>query len=108
MAPTKKQILYQQVDEMLCAGVIEPSTSAYSSPPVLVNRKGKAPRFCVDYRALNDKTHDESSAPKIQDSLKALAQAKFFTVLDLKSGYSQIPLKQNIKHLTAFTTPDGA
>lgn len=109
MAPAKKQILYNQVDEMLRTGVIEPSTSAYSSPPVLVSREGKKPRFCVDYRLLNEKTIDESSTlPRIQDSLKALAQAKYFTVLDLKSGYWQIPLKPSAKHLTAFTTPDGA
>lgn len=86
MAPANKKILYNQVDEMLRAGVIEPST--YSSPPVLVSREDEDQRFCVDYRLLNDKTIDENSTLlRIQDSLKALVQAKYFTVLDLKSGY---------------------
>lgn len=109
MSPEKKRILYQQVDDMLRAGVIEPSVSPYSSPPVLVARDGKAPRFCVDYRLLNDKTLDESSTlPRIQDTLKSLSQAKSFSVLDLKSGYWQIPLDEGVRPYTAFSTPDGA
>ncbi|XP_018578355.1 uncharacterized protein LOC108916558 [Anoplophora glabripennis] len=48
LSPTKTKILYEQLDEMLANGIIEPSTSQYSSPPVLVERAGKAPRFCID------------------------------------------------------------
>lgn len=70
----KTKILYRQVDEMRRVGVIEPSTSPYSSPPVLVTREGKEPRFCVDYRLLNEKTVSESSAlPKIHEALKSFA-----------------------------------
>ena len=107
--PTKRKILYEQVEEMLAAGVIEPTNSAFSSPPILVERPGKSPRFCVDYRALNAITADESAAlPRIQDALKALQQAKIFSVLYLKSGYWQIPLTEESKKYTAFSTPDGA
>lgn len=109
MSPAKKRTFYEQVDEMLRAGVVEASTSAYSSPPVLISRPDKDPRFCVDYRALNDKTVGESSTlPRIQDALKTPAQAKIFSVLDLKSGYWQIPMDPASKEYTAFSTPDGA
>lgn len=108
MAPMKKEILYKQIDEMLKAGVIEPSISQYASPPVLVMRTGKKPRFCVDYRELNKITLDESSGlPRISDALKNISEARIFTVLDLKSGYWQVPLEPTDKHKTAFTTPDG-
>lgn len=108
MSPQKKQILYDQIKEMLQAGVIEPSTSPFSSPPVLVMRPEKKPRFCVDYRELNAITEEESTAlPRITDALKGLSQAKVFTTLDLKSGYWQIPLAPKDAEKTAFTTPDG-
>lgn len=77
MAPAKKQIFYQQVDEMIRTGVIAPSTSAYSSPSV--GREEKDPKFCIVYRLLNDRTVGESSALiKIQGAIKAIAQAKYF------------------------------
>lgn len=107
--PHKKQILYKQVDEMLQKGVIEPTNSAYSSPPVIVERADKEPRFCVDFRELNKITLDESiNLPRITDSLKDLSTANIFSVLDLKKGYWQIPMEINSKQYTAFSTPDGA
>ena len=76
---------------------------------MLVKKKDGAPRFCVDYRKLNAQTTDEASAlPVINEALRDLSSAKVFSVLDLKSGYWQIPMDQRSKHLTAFTTPDGA
>lgn len=105
----KKAILNEQVTEMIAAGVIEPSTSAFSSSPVIIERADKKPRFCVDFRQLNEVTEDESSfLPKISDTLKELGTAKIFTSLDLRSGYWQIPLTERAKPLTAFSTPDGA
>lgn len=108
MSPLKMKLLNDQIDEMLRAGVIEPSTSPFSSPPVLVMRQGKKPRFCVDYRGLNELTIDESAGlPRIPDCLKGLSDAKVFTVLDLRAGYWQIPLAEQDKEKSAFTTPDG-
>lgn len=70
LSPEKRQILYQQVDEMLQAGVTRPSNSPYSSSPVLVLRPDKKPLFCVDFRPLNDLTKDESAnLPRITDSI---------------------------------------
>lgn len=95
--PKKKAILYECITEMLEVGVLEPTTSAHLSPPVLVERPGKKPRFCIDYRELNSITADESSGlPRIQDALKNLISIypnpNIFSVLDLKSGYWPIPL----------------
>lgn len=109
LSPQKRQIVYEQVDEMLAAGVIRPSNSPYSSSPVLLIRPDKKPRFCIDYRPLNELTEDEAAnLPRITDAIKHLAGAKYFTVLDLKAGYWQIPLDEVSKPLTAFSLPDGA
>ena len=109
MSPAKKKIMYDQIEEMLKAGVIEPSTARYSSPPIIIERPGKKPRFCIDYRKLNEVTADEASVlPKIHESVKDLGDSRIFTVLDLKSGYWQIPLEDGSKEYSTFTTPDGA
>lgn len=107
--PRKKEILYDQLEEMLSKGVIEPTNSPYASPPVLVERSGKDARFCVDFRELNHITSDESSSlPRVTDALKDISTCKYFSVLDLKKGYWQIPLAAESKKYTAFNTPDGA
>lgn len=58
--PHKKQIILQEVDEMLANGVIAPSHSPYSSPVVMVRKKDGSQRFCVDYRRLNNITKTEA------------------------------------------------
>lgn len=109
MTPTKKRILYEQIQEMLNAGVIEASNSEYSFPPVIIERDNKKPRFCIDYRKLNEITEDDPSVlPRIPDNIKDLGNARFFTLLDLKAGYWQIPMSPESKKYTAFSTPDGA
>jgi predicted aspartyl protease len=85
---TKKLLIDEQVEQMLADGIIEPATSEYASPIVIVKKKDGRPRFCVDYRRLNTITMDEAaSLPVIQETLRDLGQAKVFTSLDLKSGY---------------------
>ena len=62
------------------------------------------PRFCVDYRALNKSTKKQSHPlPRIDDSLDQLFGGYYFSTLDLKSGYWQIPMKEKDKKKTAFT-----
>jgi hypothetical protein len=90
----KKKIIQEQVEKMLVSGVIEPSTSEYASPVVIVKKKDGQPRFCVDYHRLNAATRDEAAPlPIIQEMLRDLGQAKVFSSLDLKSGYWQVPLR---------------
>jgi hypothetical protein len=84
----KKKIIQEQVEKMLVSGVIEPSTSEFASPVVIVKKKDGQPRYCVDYRRLNAATRDEAAPlPIIQEMLRDLGQAKVFLSLDLKSGY---------------------
>lgn len=104
----KKKIIQQSVKEMLEQDVIEPSDSPYSSPIVIVKKKDGKPRFCVDYRKINAITTDVASPlPHVSDTLKDLGEAKYFTTLDLKSGYWQVPMHNNSKQFTAFSVPDG-
>ena len=94
----------KHLDDMLRAGVIEPSKSSYSSPTVLVRKKDSSLRFCVDYRSLNRKSKiDSFSLPRIDDSFDRLKGSKWFSTLDLKSGYWQVPLDSRDKEKTAFS-----
>ncbi|GFY00943.1 retrovirus-related Pol polyprotein from transposon 412 [Trichonephila clavipes] len=67
---------------------IEPSSSPWATPIVLVRKKDGSTRSCVDYRRLNDVTKKNSyTLPRIDDTLDTLAGNTWFSTLDLKSGY---------------------
>ena len=96
------------VEEMLSQGVIVPSASPWASPVVLVRKKDGGIRFCVDYRKLNSVTKlDEFPLPRIDDTLDLLAGARYFTTLDLASGYWQVPMELSSQEKTAFSTHSG-
>ena len=98
----------RQIKDMLTQGVIEPSTNPWSSPIVLVRKKHGQLRFCVDYRKLNLVMQCEAHPiPRTDDILDSLSSAKFFTTLDLRSGYWQIPMDPQDKPKTAFSTQAG-
>ena len=93
---------------MLEQDIIRPSSSPWSSPVVLVKKKDGSLRFCVDYRKLNDVTIKDSYAlPRIDDCLDSLSGSRFFSALDLASGYWQISLAEEDKCKSAFSTHDG-
>ena len=93
---------------MLQQGVIKPSKSPWGSPIVLVAKKDGTTRFCVDYRKLNSITKkDVYPLPRIDDTLDTLAHNKFFSTLDLASGYWQIAMEESSQEKTAFTTHVG-
>ncbi|KRX64133.1 Retrovirus-related Pol polyprotein from transposon 17.6 [Trichinella sp. T6] len=96
------------LDEMLRRDVVEPSSSPWASPIVLVRKKDGSCRFCVNYRQLNNFTRkDAHPLQRIDDSLDALAGAQWFSTLDLASGYWQVEVEEQNPEKTAFTTPFG-
>ena len=70
---------------------------------MIVRKKNGTIRFCIDYRNQNQRTiKDAQAIPRVEDTLHLLAGAKYFTTLDLKSGYWQVELKETDKAKTAF------
>mgnify|MGYP003411260331 FL=1 len=93
---------------MLDAGVIEPATSEWASPVVLITKKDGSVRFCVDYRKLNALTvKDTYPLPRMDECLDSLGDAFLFTTLDCNSRYWQIQVTDEDKDKTAFVTHCG-
>jgi hypothetical protein len=100
--------LPQEVQKLLDANIIRPSRSPYASPVILVPKKDKSIRMCVDFRRLNQVTITEQwPLPRKDDILDGLLGSKGFSTLDLKSGYYQVAMSPNSIAKTAFITPDG-
>lgn len=108
LAHKEREVVRELVNELLENKIVQESDSSYASPIVLVKKKNNEYRLCVDYRSLNRKTvKDSYPMPVIDDQLDRLNGMRYFTSLDLKSGYYQIPMAEDSRHLTAFVTPDG-
>lgn len=98
----------EQISDLLNEGIISPSNSEYSSPIIIVKKKTGEDRICIDYRKLNSNTiKDRFPIPNIEDCLQKLGNMEYFTVLDLASGYYQIPVSDCSKKYTSFVTPNG-
>jgi len=104
----KMEVVEKAIEEMESKGVIRPSSSPWAAPIVIVQKKDGTARFCVDYRNLNDCTRkDAYPLPRIEDNLDALEGAKWFSTLDLASGYWQVAVAEKDRPKTAFTTKFG-
>ena len=100
--------LDKEMNRMLEQGVVEPGQSPWSSPVVLVRKKDGSIRFCVDYRRLNAVTRfDAYPLPRIDETIQSLSRAKFFTTLDMISGYWQVGLTEEAWLKLAFTVRGG-
>ena len=98
----------RHISNMLDQNIIQVSASPWSSPVVLVKKKDGTTRFCVDYRKLNAVTRKDSyPLPRIDDALDSLSGSRFFSTLDLQSGYHQVAMHPNSKDKTAFISHSG-
>lgn len=105
---TEREVLNKLCQKLKKQDIIEDSNSPWASPVVLVRKRDGSWRFCVDWRKLNKITKKDSSPlPRIDDTLDRLSDARFFTKIDLTSGYYQVELDEESKEKTAFVTPDG-
>lgn len=111
-SPAQLAEINSQVSKLIKDKLIEFSQSSYNSPLIIVPKKstdGKPKfRMCVDFRALNKKKiPDAFPMPRMDEILDGLGRAKYFSILDLHSGYHQIQLTEESKNATAFNTNSG-
>ena len=105
ISPHRRDEVRMLLNEMLEKEVVEPSTSPWDSPIVFVKKKGGSTRFCVDFRKLNNVTRkDAYPLPRIDTTLDTLAGSKWFSTLDLLSGYWQVHIEEGDRPKTAFCT----
>ncbi|KAG1925740.1 interleukin-1 receptor accessory protein-like 1-A [Pimephales promelas] len=108
VSPADFEDLRKHLLDLLASEIIEESNSPYASPVVLVRKKNGDLRMVVDYRKLNKLTKgDAYPLPRIEETFTLLSGSKWFTVLDLKSGYYQLEVEESDRPKTAFTTPFG-
>ncbi|GBG60289.1 hypothetical protein CBR_g4244 [Chara braunii] len=108
MSEEELSVLRAQLDDLLEKGWIRPSSSPYGAPVLFVRKKNKDLRLCIDYRKLNAQMiRNAGPLPRIDDLLERLGSAKFFSKLDLKSGYQQLEIRQEDRYKTAFKTRYG-
>lgn len=108
LGDTERKLVREMVEDLKKCGIISDSSSPYASPILLVRKKDGGSRFCVDYRALNKITvRDRYPLPLIDEQLDRLSGMKFYTNLDMFSGYYQLPMSKDAVEKTSFITPDG-
>ena len=107
-SPVQEKFVNTELKKYQDFDLISPSVSSWASPLVIARKKDGNFRMCVDYRKLNEVViKDVYPMPRIDDSLHTMHGAKFFSVMDLKSGYHQLPIKPEDRWKTAFSTKFG-
>ncbi|WVZ90414.1 hypothetical protein U9M48_036719 [Paspalum notatum var. saurae] len=100
--------LKKQLDELLEKGLIRCSVSPWGAPVLFVKKRDETMRLCIDYRELNAVTlKSKCPLPRIDDLLDQLKGAKYFSKIDLRSGYHQIKIREEDIPKTAFVTRYG-
>ena len=108
VAPRYKEEVKAQINKLLELGILQPSTSPWSSSIITVKKKDGGIRICVDFRAINAITEpDPYQMPLIEELLDLLGEAKFISKVDLNKGFHQIPVSSPDMSKTAFCTPWG-
>ncbi|GBG76352.1 hypothetical protein CBR_g22099 [Chara braunii] len=108
MSPRELEELHKQLDELLEKGWIRPSSSPFGAPVLFVPKKEGELRMCIDNRGLNAITvKNAEPLPRIDDLLDRVQGTKYFSKIDLKSGYHQIEVHLDDQYKTAFRTRYG-
>ncbi|KAJ0844934.1 putative nucleotidyltransferase, Ribonuclease H [Helianthus annuus] len=103
--PAEMQELKKHLDELLEKGFIQPSSSPWGAPILFVKKKDGSMRMCIDYRELNKVTiKNRYPLPRIDDLFDQLQGARFFSKIDLRSGYHQLKVQEEDIPKTAFRT----
>ena len=96
MAASELAELKKQLEELQRIGFIRPSSSPWGAPVLFVKKKDGSMRLCVDYRALNEVTiKNKYPLPRIDDLFDQLKGAKYFSKIDLRSGYFQLKIRES-------------
>ncbi|GFX86101.1 retrovirus-related Pol polyprotein from transposon 297 [Trichonephila clavipes] len=108
MNPVKKEVLREQIEELLRQDVIEECESPYAAPVILVPKPNGKVRLCVNYRKLNSLTKvDAYPLPRMDDLLNEATPTSFLSTIDLQSGYHQVKVADVYQDKTAFVCPFG-
>jgi hypothetical protein len=108
MAASELVELKKQLEELQQSGFIRPSSSPCGAPVLFVKKKNGSMRMCVDYHALNEVTiKNKYPLPRIDDLFDQLKGAKYFSKIDLRSGYHQLKIKESDIPKMAFVTRYG-
>ena len=108
LTPVETLELEKQLKHLISMGWVQPSTSPWGSSVLFAPKPGGKLRLCIDYRYLNEHTIKNTyPLPRIDTLLDKLQGHKFFSALDLHSGYHQIRLSGSAAPKTAFRTPEG-
>ncbi|WVZ76436.1 hypothetical protein U9M48_024412 [Paspalum notatum var. saurae] len=100
--------LKKQLDDLLEKGLIRCSISPWGAPVLFVKKKDGSMRLCIDYRGLNAVTlKSKCPLPQIDDLLDQLKGARYFSKIDLRSGYHQMKIREEDIPKTAFVTRYG-
>jgi hypothetical protein len=95
MAPTELAELKLQIADLQQKGYIRPASSPWRAPVLFVSKKDGSMRMCIDYRSLNEVTiKNKYPLPRIDDLFDQLQGAKYFSKIDLRSGYHQLRIKE--------------
>ncbi|GBN25984.1 Retrovirus-related Pol polyprotein from transposon 297 [Araneus ventricosus] len=105
---SEKKIVQTQEAEWLEQGIVEPCSSEYSSPVVIVRKKDGTPRVCIDYRKLNKVVvKDRFPLPLIEDILDRLQGSRVFSTIDLKNAFFHVDVNKDSRKYTSFVTHEG-
>jgi len=108
LSAEEKLLVREKIEQMLEANVIRPSSSPFASPMLLVKKKEGSDRLCIDFRELNLNTiSDKFPLTLISDQIDRLRSGKYFSILDMDSGFYQRPIHPDSIERTALVTTEG-